>query len=176
MRRAQSVNWSAVAAGAFEAKLIEVDSVMRREKAKKLLRSMQTKPPKTAELKAIDESRAQFLERIEYQAEWRDQKAIEYPDDKRNKQSARCLRQLAQYLGNIPPNDSLWVRYGRVWDRVTDTGTTEPVEHESEQLRAYGFYGAGPEEVSPKDAVEFLRGHVEEVEELVANAMVEGED
>jgi hypothetical protein len=175
VRRTRSVNWSAVAAAAFEAKLTEVHSAMRREKVKKVVRSMQTKPPKLAELKLIGESRTRFLESIEYQAEWRDQKAIEYPDDKRNKQSAERLRQLAQQLGNIPPNDSLWVRYARLWARAGDSGTTEPVERDSEQLRAFGFYGTGPAEMGAKDAVEFLRGHVEGLEELVAEAMVEDE-
>ena len=32
------------------------------------------------------------------QAEWREQKAVEYPDDNRNAQSAACLRSLAAYI------------------------------------------------------------------------------
>jgi hypothetical protein len=32
------------------------------------------------------------------QAEWREQKATEYPDDSRNAQSAACLRSLAAYV------------------------------------------------------------------------------
>jgi hypothetical protein len=39
------------------------------------------------------------------QAEWRDRKAEEYPDDHRNAQSAAGLRELAAYVAMLPDDD-----------------------------------------------------------------------
>jgi len=39
------------------------------------------------------------------QAEWRRQKAAEYPDDQRNRQSAEALESLAEYIGHDDARD-----------------------------------------------------------------------
>lgn len=47
------------------------------------------------------------------QAEWRDHKAFEYPDDQRNEQSACALRSLADYIEDNPDglcDISVWGR------------------------------------------------------------------
>jgi hypothetical protein len=42
---------------------------------------------------------------IEDQARWRDQKAVEYPEDARNEAAAEGLRKLAEYVRGLPDDD-----------------------------------------------------------------------
>jgi hypothetical protein len=42
---------------------------------------------------------------IEDQARWRDQKAVEYPEDARNGASAEGLKKLAEYVRGLPDDD-----------------------------------------------------------------------
>jgi hypothetical protein len=113
-----------------------------------------------AELKEISDRRQLLLDALEYQAEWRDQKAIEYPHDERNKNSAEALRQLAEQLEKIPPSDDVWRVYSLAWDRFDNSAAERVLEHERETLRTYGF-GHSPSQVSAEGAVKFLRDHVE---------------
>jgi hypothetical protein len=120
----------------------------------------------------VAERRNKFIEQINYQAEWREGKATEYPDDHRNLSSAERLRQLAHELDNIAPNDELWVRYHRVWEECSDS--TSLVEYESEARREYGFSN-DESPVTMKDAVRFLRVHVEVLEQLFAESKFDDE-
>jgi len=174
----EAIDWSAVAATAFAAKLAEVKQARRLERvtkrAKGLLEDMSKESSElpATELQDVREHRSGFLDRIESQALWRDDKAKEYPDDERNARSARSLRQLKQHLGDIAPEDALWIRYYRLWDH--DDALSSLSEYESEELRTYGFHDGA--EVSQEDAVAFLRGYVESLEELAAEAMAEAQE
>jgi hypothetical protein len=171
MRRVKDINWSGVAAAAFDVQLAEIEKMLKQQRVKAILKKRSLQAPSAAELDEIKDRRSHFLEQLGYQADWRDEKASEYPDDVRNKRSEESLRQLVDHLGNLPPNDSLWVRYSRVWD--DGEGNTNLVEYEHEALRTFGFYAGPAEDISAKDAVEFLRDLVEELERVVAESMIE---
>ena len=171
MRRVKSENWSAVAATAFETKLTEIDAIMRREKVLKLLKSRSMNVPKGADMGEVRRMRSELVERITFQADWREEKALEYPSDQRNARSAVCLRQLASQLDNISPNDVLWIRYWSTWNQTEEA--LKLVEHESEELRSYGFHGNGPAELNDENAVQFLRQLVDELERLLAEEIVD---
>ncbi|MDA8347353.1 MAG: hypothetical protein M0038_00860 [Pseudomonadota bacterium] len=170
MRRTKSENWSAVAAAAFEARLTEVQQNMRQQEVEKVARKLKAEGLRLAK-DGDDGDDKGLVEKLEFQAEWRDQKAEEYPDDVRNRNSATALRQLAEHLDKIPRTDQLWIRYARVWEQ-DDVDTFRFVEYEDEELRPYGFHNE-PAEVTMEDAVQFLEGHVEDLERLLAEAMVE---
>ena len=174
MRRTKSENWSAVAAAAFEARLTEVKRHMRQQEVETEARKLKAEGlrlAKRAALNDIDDIGFQLVEQLERQAEWRDQKAQEYPDDKRNKNSATSLRQLAEHLSKIAPTDQLWIRYSRAWSH-DGIDTMRLSEYESEELRTYGFHNESAQ-VTMEDAVQFLEAHVEDLERLVAEALVE---
>jgi hypothetical protein len=56
---------------------------------------------------------------LEDQAEWRRRKAAEYPDDRRNFDSAKEYERLAKTVKNIP--DDLLVAYSEAFEDVPDT-------------------------------------------------------
>lgn len=167
---AQSVDWSAVASAAFESKLSELATDLPLDKPQKHIESIQAKPVSADELTEVSYNRSLLLDRITGQAEWRDQKAEQYPDDERNAQAAESLRQLAQHLGNVAAGDALWVRYYRAWDQLADDdgdALHSANELEDDELRAYGFYDFCID-VSPEDARQFLSSHVEALEDILA--------
>jgi hypothetical protein len=116
----------------------------------------------------MSDQRQMFLESLEGQAQWRDQKAAEYPGDERNKNSAAALRQLAKHLEAIPATDPLWLMYSQMWDTGNGDDSMRACEYEREDLRTFGFSNR-PKEVSPEDAAMFLRDHVEALEEILAD-------
>lgn len=179
LQGAKSVDWSAVASAAFESKLKELakergerDRELRVKKAHKRIQKRQSKPVSADELSEVSFNRTELLDRITAQAQWRDEKAREYPDDVRNSQSADSLRQLARHLGNIPVSDPLWVRYYRAWDQLADDdgeALHSANELESDELRTYGFYDFGID-LCPEDAQHFLKSHVETLEDILAES------
>ena len=70
-----------------------------------------------------------LLEDAKMQAEWRDEKAAEYPDDERNLETADALRALVQWI-EASPTSPLLVRLdaalGRLYDSDDDALTFEP--------------------------------------------------
>jgi hypothetical protein len=178
MHREKDVNWSAVATSAFEAKLEAANSVLRELEVNKTAEVLRNAARRLTndELESATQRRQMFLEQLGYQAEWRDQKAKEYPQDtKRNEHSAACLRRLAERLDSLPPSDLLWVRYSNIWDHP-EAADTSFVEHEHEALRQFGFYeGGSSSNIRDEDAMGWLKNLVEELEQLLAKEMV-GED
>jgi hypothetical protein len=114
---------------------------------------------------SVNERRQELLDSLESQAEWRDRKAVEYPDDRRNSNSAQALRQLATQLETIPVSDATWIQYANGWDALDDDQLMRAMEDEREELRTYGFT-SWPSEVSPEDAAAFLRDRVSVLENL----------
>ena len=54
-------------------------------------------------------NRELLKDQLEVQAEWRRRKAVEYPDDRRNRDAAEEYEHLARIVHNIP--DNLLVTY-----------------------------------------------------------------
>jgi hypothetical protein len=99
--------------------------------------------------------------KIENSAEWRSQKAVEYPDDERNQASADALTKLAAALSALPENHpglvALWAQENRPAALALTLGSSdefgpEMIAVESEFIGRYGF--DGPED---GDADAFLR-------------------
>jgi len=174
----QSLDWSAVACAAFESKLNELarqlaadrERELRRKNAQERLERRLAESVGAPDPEQMAYSRSLLLGNITDQAQWRDQKAEQYPGDERNGYSAEALRQLARHLSNIPANDPLWVRYYRAWDQLGDDDETEvhsAIEHEREELRTFGFHDYG-RDVSLEDALQFLTNNVEVLEDILA--------
>ena len=102
-----------------------------------------------------------LVERVEYQAEWRAQKAEEYPDDAaRNIAASEDLLALADSLKSIAGDDPLWLAYA--CGAHDDDDAFLLSERESEVLGDIGFRQAAP------DGREFLRELVQGAEQEAA--------
>jgi hypothetical protein len=104
----------------------------------------------------IEEFREQLLMKVDSQAEWRERKAAEHPNDGRNQQSAESLRRLHEQLETLPADHALWQRLANVYRGPgAPEACDQYTEVEQEHLRTYGFH-------SPEDgeAVRFLTEYV----------------
>ena len=85
-----------------------------------------------------------LIEQIGYQADWRDEKASEYPQDDRNKNSARALRALASQLAEVPATHpklhEAWRFFNGLRKPDDPDDSLRGIEVEHEVLRQYGFY------------------------------------
>ncbi len=98
-----------------------------------------------------------LAQEFERQAEWRDQKAEEYPDpdDARNARAAEGLRGLAEYVRNLPYDDPRLRRLAEVWSSPDpDDGAAHLL------LDKYGF-GPGSH-LGPPDHDSFLTSYADE--------------
>jgi hypothetical protein len=92
---------------------------------------------------------------FELQAEWRDQKAEEYPDDARSARAAEGLRGLAGYVRNLPDDDPRIRHLAQVWSSPnSDPGAANLM------VEKYGF-GPGSH-LGPPDHDSFLTSYVDE--------------
>ena len=91
------------------------------------------------------ERRIVLVEICEGKAQWRRQKAVEHPDEKRNLEAATILDRLAKSVDSVPPTtlNSFFELY-------------EDYEGEelSEELRQVGFHS------DPKTAEDFCRSYI----------------
>lgn len=93
---------------------------------------------------------SELKEAFEAQADWRAEKAEEYPDDVRNVRATEILRRLAATADDVPA--ALMAEYNAVflrWD------TYEVVRLQDEAMRGIGFH------TQPENAADFVRGFVE---------------
>jgi hypothetical protein len=92
---------------------------------------------------------SELKETFEMQAEWRRQKAAEYPDDSRNTEAAKIFDRLAATVENVPPD--VLAAYEELFDDLPD------VEVHQEMLRQVGFY------TSYDNAEDFVREFISKV-------------
>jgi hypothetical protein len=90
-------------------------------------------------------NRKLLKDQLEDQAEWRRRKAVEYPDDRRNLDSAEEYERLAKTVQDIP--DDLLVAYSEAFEDAPDS------ERWQEMLKDIfrGFF-------DPADATELVQG------------------
>jgi hypothetical protein len=83
----------------------------------------------------------QLILNIESSADWRAQKAEQYPDDSRNVRSSKALAKLAKNLEALPNDDTNVVAYEAVLNRMVsnDYDLSRVSEHESQFVGRYGF-------------------------------------
>lgn len=108
-----------------------------------------------------------LIERIESSADWRAQKAEQYPDDNRNLRSSQALTKLAERLSALPGNDENVVAYEAVMGRLVDAEDDlhKVVEHENHYIGRYGF-----EYPQNGDPAGFLAGLTEQYQEWIDEA------
>jgi hypothetical protein len=95
-----------------------------------------------------DEVREALRFRFEATAQWRRDKAKEYPQDRRNAVAAEILDELATSVDVV--EDKVLCAYGELFF----DGDIREAEELSEQLRQIGFYTA------PSTAAEFVHGFI----------------
>jgi hypothetical protein len=110
--------------------------------------------------------------KVEGSAEWRANKAKQYPDDIRNINSAQSLERLAEKLRALPDNDENVVAYEAAMDRLVDsdanqTSNGELVEHENAYIGRFGFDRYKQGEIDPAG---FLSGLTETYQEWLNEA------
>ncbi len=95
----------------------------------------------------LTEYKDYLVEKIEGQADWREQKAAEYPEDGRNGRSAKALRVLASRLKELPATYPKLRELWRLWYGLRKPRDPNPlkepwpfIEVEIESIRVYGFY------------------------------------
>lgn len=102
------------------------------------------------------------------QAEWRDRKAADYPDDQRNAQSARALRSLADYAEHEDAADL--VRALAPFSREVILGGEETAR----QVSRYGFGYEATSDGQHRELLEDLQ--VTCLQDAYSEAMDAGED
>jgi hypothetical protein len=81
--------------------------------------------------------RDSLINEVACTADWRREKAAEYPDDERNNQAAALLDSLAAELDGLEASDALWTKYAECWEG--ETGGVLIAEDISTFLREVGF-------------------------------------
>jgi hypothetical protein len=79
-----------------------------------------------------------LADQIESTAEWRERKAVEYPDDERNREAAEILRALAASVRALPDDDPVVVAYEGLGENEDEIFSL--VEMENEMLKRIGFH------------------------------------
>jgi hypothetical protein len=92
-------------------------------------------------------------------ADWRAQKAVEYPHDaERNLSAAEDLSALAKSLDDLAEDDPLWRDYAWANEAAILTGRAiQAVEWLNDRLKAIGFH-----EAAPADGRAFLQEFLQE--------------
>jgi hypothetical protein len=96
---------------------------------------------------------------MESTAEWRREKAEEFPDDSRNLDAAKELEKLATEIKNLEGSE-LYQRVETLDDAMPDDDNYDLVEWLSEELRAVGF------RTSYESGAEFLESYFENLQEF----------
>ena len=96
-------------------------------------------------------------DQAENTAEWREGKAVEFPDDTRNREAVTLLKQIAATMDAVP--DVLLLPCARVFS--DDDSGLKLKETESEMFREVGFRRFS------ENATEFVKGLSEKAEELL---------
>jgi hypothetical protein len=111
----------------------------------------------------------QLIEKIESSADWRAEKANQYPDDTRNQRSSRALRTLGERLKALSDDDENVVAYVTIASRLAESGDADEmlssIEHESHYIGRYGF-----DYPQDGDPASFLLALTEHSQESVDNA------
>lgn len=93
--------------------------------------------------------------KFEMQAEWRREKAEEYPNDKRNQEAAEIFDRLLATVDDIAPN--VIHSYRDFCNGLDPNDPLPATEIEKEHLRSVGFHTA------PQNAEEFLRELIDDL-------------
>ena len=113
-----------------------------------------------------------LIMRVESSANWRAEKAVQYPDDKRNLRCSEALRELGRRLNELPADNEHACAYEAVVERLVELEAYDDrtSRHESEHIGRYGFnYPAdGDPEAFLIDLVEQYQEWVSEAEEEAA--------
>lgn len=102
---------------------------------------------------------------VESSAQWRAEKAEQYPDDSRNARSSHALKKLAEKMHALPADDEYVLAYEAVMARMDDDDLYRVSEHESQFIGRYGF--DYPQDGDPSD---FLGALTEYCQELIDEA------
>jgi hypothetical protein len=107
-----------------------------------------------------------LIQDVESSADWRDGKATQYPDDKRNRNSSEALSLLAKNLAGLPADNKHVQAYEVLIERLfeIDKGS-QMSEHQSQYIGRYGF--DYPQDGDPEDFLDSLN---EEYQEWVDEA------
>ena len=112
--------------------------------------------------------RDQIVDRVSASAEWRFEKARQYPDDRRNIRSSQALRTLAENLQALPLDDPKLAAYAEMMERSDVLVDTQPellFETENQAIGRYGF--DYPEDGEPSA---FLDGLTRQFADLLEEA------
>jgi hypothetical protein len=115
----------------------------------------------------VTDAQTEIVEAIKSSAEWRDSKAEQYPDDKRNTSSSRSLSNLAKKLGALRPDNQHLVAYAEVMTRAIDLddALSRIIEFQSRYIGRYGF-----DYPQDGDPAAFLDALTEEYGHLIKDA------
>jgi hypothetical protein len=111
----------------------------------------------------------ELIDRVETSADWRAQKAEQYPDDRPNERSSQALRKLAGNLRALPADDEHAAAFEAAMERRAELAADEPlvndVDDEPRYISRYGF--DNPEDGDPAG---FLSGLTADCEQFIAKA------
>lgn len=81
-----------------------------------------------------------LIEHVESSADWRAEKAAQYPDDRRNRRSSDSLTKLAQKLRELSVDNEHAKTYESLVERLFEVDQGYQIsEHESHYIGRYGF-------------------------------------
>ena len=103
-------------------------------------------------MRTIEQIREDLAAAVESTSQWREDKAVEFPDDNRNKAAAKGLARIAEGLRVLPEHHAILEALCHRWSQVDDDTALRLSKAEAEYLQTYGF---SHDEESPE---EFLKG------------------
>jgi hypothetical protein len=120
--------------------------------------------PGMKRFKSMNEHIDALLTSVDGSAEWRADKAIQYPDDKRNIRSSESLAKLSKRLHDLPYQDPKLRTYSELIARGLDAGVdfARYGEFQNTYIGRYGF-----DYPADGDPDSFMDGLVEHLTELV---------
>lgn len=89
--------------------------------------------------KACIHNKEWLISKVRGAAEWRAQKAVEYPDDRRNEQCSGSLTELADYLDRLPPGHPVYRKITAL-DLLEDQVINDWIDGISGTISVFGFH------------------------------------
>jgi hypothetical protein len=113
----------------------------------------------------METTRQIFANDILYQAEWRSQKAAEYPEDERNARAAAALERLSAWFRALPEDDPVVVKIvgalNKLYGGDVDAGSFQPSVTELLGRFRFDNHPAAQTDAENREFIEYLASETE---------------
>jgi hypothetical protein len=110
----------------------------------------------------IAELKEQLVLSIEGTAQWRSEKAQEYPQDTHNLTAEKALNALADYIKSLPNDHPLFLSMMFFWDRENPNAEIISAE-ENDIIRTYGYQASPDPEAFVNQLIQLYESELKEL-------------